>query len=409
MVPLVPFFIKAIAVGVSFLLSFAVFVGIVPETSQAPTEPIPALVTESTKDSSEDAPPVNASAEDRAEKMPEEKENEPASSPAAPAPSPQMAPYTPSTPANGYGQSLKDALDALQRLEAENVALKETTDVNAITRAAVVNILCTTTGAGSLNPISASGVVIDQRGIVLTNAHVGQYFLLKNYPSPDSINCTIRTGSPAYPAYKVSLLFLPPSWVAKNAQKIDDDRPTGNGEHDWALLRITETVSGDAPPLLPSLPLVAGSPSSGDAVLLAGYPAGFLGGATILRDLYAVSANAAIGNVYTYQANTIDLFSLGGTVVAQQGSSGGAVATLNTSSVSRVALTGLIVTSSDAPDTGSRDLRALSTEYIIRDFASERGISLSDYLARDLEAEQRLFEQNTAPTLSAALVSVLEQ
>ena len=32
------------------------------------------------------------------------------------------------------------------------------------------------------NPISGSGVIVDSRGVVLTNAHVGQFFLLHDYP-----------------------------------------------------------------------------------------------------------------------------------------------------------------------------------------------------------------------------------
>ncbi|HEV8677502.1 MAG TPA: hypothetical protein VN701_01580, partial [Candidatus Paceibacterota bacterium] len=54
--------------------------------------------------------------------------------------------------------------------------------VNENARASIVNILCLATGNGQENSISGSGVIIDARGVILTNAHVGQYFLLKDYP-----------------------------------------------------------------------------------------------------------------------------------------------------------------------------------------------------------------------------------
>src|SRR3989344_1157804 len=49
--------------------------------------------------------------------------------------------------------------------------------INERARPTLVNILC---GArsGTFRPISASGVIIDPRGVILTNAHVAQYFLL---------------------------------------------------------------------------------------------------------------------------------------------------------------------------------------------------------------------------------------
>ena len=47
--------------------------------------------------------------------------------------------------------------------------------IDAITRPALVNILCRPRGAGPIaSPISGSGVIIDPRGVILTNAHVAQ-------------------------------------------------------------------------------------------------------------------------------------------------------------------------------------------------------------------------------------------
>ena len=136
---------------------------------------------------------------------------------------------------------------------------------------------------------------------------------------------------------------------------------------------------------------------------MAGYPAGFLGGITIVKELYAASSVARVGEIYTYSGNTADLFSLGGSVVAQQGSSGGAATDGN------AALMGLITTSTQSPDTASRDLRAITTSYIIRDFQNEYGAPFEDFLNGNAEQHARAFLSGTAPTLTKALTDVLDR
>jgi hypothetical protein len=275
--------------------------------------------------------------------------------------------------------------------------------VNELVRSAIVNIVCITERAGPVNPISGSGVVIDSGGTILTNAHVAQYLLLKDYPSPNFVECIVRTGSPARATYTAELLFLPPSWIADNAHKIDDENPVGNGEHDWALIRISGIIQGSgAPRTLPSLPLATTVPTIGDPIIAAGYPAGFLGGITIARELHAASAASTIQNVYTFGDQTIDVFSVGGTIVAQQGSSGGAIVNMDG------VLTGVIVTTTNASVTALRDLRAISTEYIMRDFISEVGVDIETFFSSNLDEEGRLFRERIAPRLTQALVSVLE-
>jgi len=326
-------------------------------------------------------------------------------------PKPTETTDTTSAPAQGGNdeQKIKEALEIITKTLAEPVAYTPSSlnfnSLNDTAREATVNILCSSKSGGVLNSISGSGVFIDPTGVILTNSHVAQYFLLKNYPSPGFLNCIVRTGSPAYPTYTAELLFLPPSWINANAKKIIDDTPTGNGEHDYALLRVTGTINPDAelPSAFPYLPLLFKEVTKGEPVLLAGYPAGFLGGILIAKDLYAVSSVATIGEVYTYDATTVDIFSVGGSVVAQQGSSGGAVVGQNGN------LVGLIVTSTITPDTSSRDLHAVATSYIARDFEHERGISLATFLSQNLEEAAQSFAVTTAPTLAQALITVLSQ
>ncbi len=303
---------------------------------------------------------------------------------------------------------LEDAILSLNKTLSNltsSAPLPSNASLNDTVRGSIVNILCTTTAAGPLNSISASGVMIDPRGVVITNAHVGQYFLLKDYPTANFVECIVRNGSPATAKYKAELLFLPPSWIAQNAEKVDDESPTGNGEHDYALLRITGPTGPGItmPEKHPFLPVSIDQPIPGSKALIAGYPAGFLGGITVQKDLYSASSLTSIGELFTFNADTIDLFSIGGSVVAQQGSSGGAVA--NEEGI----LEGLIVTSSQAESTGARDLRAISTSYIVRDFATEAGISIESFLSADLATRASTFNRTVAPTLTKALTNVLDQ
>lgn len=275
--------------------------------------------------------------------------------------------------------------------------------VNDRVRASLVNIICST-ATGGVGSISASGVVIDPKGVVLTNAHVAQYFLLEQSGRFATLDCLIRVGSPAYPRYEAELLFLPPAWISANAEKIDDETPTGNGEHDYALLRITKPIGTNTlPESFAYLPLLPVEMVQGTDVLIAGYPAGFLGGITIAKELYAASSPSRVGQVFTYEGTTIDLFSIGGTVVAQQGSSGGPVADNFGNTV------GLIVTSTQAEETSQRDLRAISMEYLFRDFAREKGQALSDFLNKDLVLEAQIFKIGVAPNLTQSLLNVLDR
>lgn len=268
--------------------------------------------------------------------------------------------------------------------------------INEKARSALVNILCSTK-TGSLNPLSGSGVFIDSKGIILTNAHIGQYFLLPQY-----VECVIRTGSPAYPEYKAKLLYISSEWMNENATQINEQNPMGTGENDYALLLITERIASTDPlPLFPFLNIFFGDVTTNEYILATSYPAGFLGGSAILQNLYAVSSVTNIQEVFTFKQNTVDLFSIGGTVVSQKGSSGGAA--VNKDGL----LAGLIVTATFADQTADRDLRAISLNHINRSLIKETGRDLKDLLQSDLAAELQKFESEQFPTLKQNLLNVL--
>ena len=77
---------------------------------------------------------------------------------------------------------------------------------------------------------TGSGVIIDPRGIILTNAHVAQNFLFENAPTFGNTDCIIRAGSPASPFYDAEILYISPSWIKENAQSFKEEDPIGTGE-----------------------------------------------------------------------------------------------------------------------------------------------------------------------------------
>lgn len=317
------------------------------------------------------------------------------------------------TPAKSPAQKSSDLLSgpkngpAGQTFVQSSLPSLPTEQLNTLARASLVNILCTTQSGGSFNPISGSGVIIDSRGIILTNAHVAQYFLLHDYPTAGNIQCVVRAGSPAQPHYTAELLYLPPAWIAANAPKISSSTPTGTGENDYAFLYITGTTNPADPALpaaFPALPMDGGDPASGDQMLLAAYPAGFLGGISISLDLYITSAVATVGQVYTFadQAN-IDLFSLGGTIVSQSGSSGGAVVS------TQGKLMGLIATEIPAATTAGRDLRAITIAHINRSLQGGGQGGVAALLSQNAANYAAVFNATVAPAETKVLETALTQ
>lgn len=279
-------------------------------------------------------------------------------------------------------------------------------EINKKIRTSVVNIICTSKTGGLLKPISGSGVLIDKRGVVLTNAHIGQYFLLKNYMIPDFLTCIIRTGSPAYPRYTADLLYISPRWISKHASDIAIQEPLGTGQYDYALLLITGAVGDNSlPDSFPFLPFDSTEKGyeKGEPVVLASYPAGFLGGINIQQNLYIASSVGTIDNIFTFGENTFDLFSVIGSVVAQKGASGGAIAD------SDGQLIGLIATATDANITSERSLQAITIGHIERNLNEEMGMNLESFMGNDLRERLQSFQRTLVPALTEALVKELNR
>ena len=281
-------------------------------------------------------------------------------------------------------------------------------ELNTRTRAATVNILCVTTHGSRVQSATGSGVVIDPRGVVLTNAHVAQFFLLENHPRPGSIECTVRTGSPATPAYRARLLYISRAWVEANRTSVQQAHPTGTGENDYALLLLTETVNGI--PLshdLPHLPLESNvrSLEGQEEVLLVGYPAELTGSVITSKSLHQVSGLTNITQGYYFRDRSrgaLDLVEVSGTVLSQGGSSGGAVVRASSEK-----LLGIMVTITEAKTTGERQLFAITSAHIDTSLQKETGGSIESYLAGNLENTADKFMSERATYLRNIILDAL--
>jgi S1-C subfamily serine protease len=266
--------------------------------------------------------------------------------------------------------------------------------INESTRNAAVNLLCLPKEGRSYG-VSGSGIIIDPRGIILTNAHVAYNLLYIDYPKKGSFDCEIRMGNPATSKYRAKLIFLPYVWAADNAEALKGSEPSGTGENDYALLAITETTNGSPlPSTFPFIPFGGEYDlSPGNTVVVAGYPAGFLSGEVIAHTLPLTSAYATVKDIFTFAQTTVDVLSLGGSPVAQQGVSGSAIVD------DRGNVAGIAVTSSQETDTSKRDLRAITTRHIKRSFAAHAGMKLSEFLGYAPQTLVTRFQEQDASAL----------
>lgn len=294
-----------------------------------------------------------------------------------------------------------------EMLEIQNKQTRISANLNILARKSLVNILCTTRTSGLLKPLTGSGVIIDKKGVIITNAHIGQYFLIKDYPTKDSVNCIIRTDSPASPTYKAKILYISPKWIKDNANNITMNNPKGTGENDFALLLITDAIKNEQLPekfpfLMPDIS--NDNMKTGTPVLLAGYSAGFLGGIIIQKDLWLTTTISSIKDIFTFRSGTIDVFSLNSNIVAQKGSSGGAVINTKTQK-----LIGIIVTSTEAVYTKDRELNAITLFHVNDSINKDLGFGLFRMLNSDLQVESNIFNQTISPTLRQLLISKMEK
>lgn len=219
---------------------------------------------------------------------------------------------------------------------------------------AVIQIYCVTNS----QVFSASGVIVNPRGLVLTNAHVAN--IVQN---AGVANCQARHGNPADPFARLDVVF-----IADTTKKIDQ---TQVPQYDFAFLRLVNPIADftDAEVGFGVIP-------RGETLLTLGYPSEFLESIATSNNSNLVFSLLAVDNYADIDddPSTADVFTFNGGLVLQQGSSGTALFTRE----GRVA--GIIFATTKAKTTAEREGLALMSSYIDRVLRLETGMGLKEFI-----------------------------
>lgn len=287
--------------------------------------------------------------------------------------------------------------------EEEAVTISEDVSISEAVKSALVNVYCQYKTERFIRTTTGTGFFVNQKGVILTNAHVAQFLILENAEDLEGdVECVIRSGDPAKPRYTAELLYISPAWIFENADLITDEEPRGTGERDYALLYVAKSVDGSPlPALFPAIPVdvnLLTRSVAGSQVVTGGYPAEVLLRNGADAELVPVVAGATVGTLYTFGSNYADIFSISESPVGEQGASGGPIVTESDRDV-----IGLIVTKGDEEVEGAHSLRAITLSYVDRTIVEETGFTLAENMQGDVAYRGKVFEQAMLPFLAGIL------
>lgn len=259
-------------------------------------------------------------------------------------------------------------------------------------KASVGNLFCTIIKNNRIEKRTGSVVAISNNGVLLTNAHVAEHLMLSQ-TSDNTQTCRIRTGSPAVEAYTAKVVYLPSEWIYANKGNLKYQSVQGTGENDFALIVLEDKIRSSASNLSFLKPK-SNTFSKGDNIILSGYPA--FNGNILDKALYNVTSHSSVSNVWGIGKSDSDLVDTKETILAVEGSSGGAVADRDGN------LVGIIVATTVDQNTRKPSIRFISYNYIEKEIKSKTGKSIEDFIENASEFAKE-FETKEAPRLSQVL------
>jgi S1-C subfamily serine protease len=262
-------------------------------------------------------------------------------------------------------------------------------------RETTVKIECVQKADGYKRIVTGTGFIINPYGVILTNAHVAQFLLLKNAPNLGETTCQATIGSAAEPIFDIGLLYISPSWLLEHASLIGSTAPKGTGESDFALVYITGKAGGLVVDqdfsYLPSATNPLSKSNKDKTVTIVGYPK------QADKSASQLIATTTITDLYTFGSGYADIFSLASSSLGHQGASGGPVVDEYGRAIG-------VITTKDA---GTTVLNAITTAHIDRRLLSETGFDLTSYSTGNIDYKAQLFNETISPILQEILAGYL--
>lgn len=261
---------------------------------------------------------------------------------------------------------------------------------------AIVKISCEQKTSKLSRKVSGTGFFIDKRGVIITNAHVAQFLLLRGVEGQGETKCSASTALENAPTYDIELLYISPTWLIKNASLITVSSPKGTGENDFALIYVKNKSEDGGFLSFPYLPPATSPlPKSlkDDTVILVGYPKSEENGNVNTRTV----ATTTVRGLYTFGSGFADIVSLEASSVGYVGASGGPVIDHLGRSIAMIS----------TKSTGSTILNAITMTHVNLSIQKETGYDLVSALQGDLTQKAALFNEVISPILQEILAENL--
>ena len=280
----------------------------------------------------------------------------PSPPPAKPTPKPASKPVPKPeapTPAERPEITLKIALPTLAPTASGTPKIADQEFYDRFSTA-VIQIFCRT----EQSIFSASGIIVNERGLVLTNVHVVE--IIKK---AGEANCVARHGNPADTFSKIQIIY-----EADAATKIPG---TEVPKQDFAFLKLIDPT---AP--FTSAPIDLTVVERGTTVFTLGYPSEFLQSIAASSNSSLVFSTLRIDDYGDIDGNleTAEAYISHGGIVLQQGSSGTALFARSGKVV------GIIFATTKGATTADREGIALMTSYIDSILRLGTGQGLMDFI-----------------------------